>query len=97
MPVLLRPCGHVTHLVLTILQRDVDMNEVFATPVAEAFPEIADAYVETIEEPMDFRTIAEERLPAYESIQELQEDLLLTFRNCMMFNDNGSEFWLLSK
>jgi Bromodomain len=70
---------------------------VFSSPVVEAFPEIADSYLEEIEEPMDFRTIEEERLPAYNSIRELQADLMLTFRNCMRFNRRGTEYWMLSE
>lgn len=46
---------------------------------------------------MDFRTIEEERLPAYESIRGLQEDLILTFRNCMKFNRRGTEYWTLAQ
>jgi Bromodomain len=70
---------------------------VFSSPVVEAYPEIADSYLEVVEEPMDFRTIEEERLPAYNSIRDLQDDLILTFRNCMTFNRRGTEFWILAQ
>lgn len=45
---------------------------------------------------MDFRTIEEERLQMYRSIRELQQDLVLTFRNCMQFNPDG-EYHELAK
>lgn len=63
----------------------------FYVPVAEAFPEIADDYLAVITNPMNFRTIEEERLNVYQSISELQEDLTLIFGNCMMFNMQGSD------
>lgn len=50
-------------------------------------PELAKEYLSIIEEPMDFRTIEEERLLRYTSIQELQQDLMLVFNNCMAYNE----------
>jgi len=39
---------------------------------------------------MDFRTIEEERMHAYQSIRELQDDIILIFENCYKFNpDDG--------
>lgn len=43
--------------------------------------------------PMDFRTIEEERLPDYGNISELQDDLILTFRNCCEFNSDNPEYY----
>ena len=63
----------------------------FEEPVAETYPELATAYTKVIEEPMDFRTIEEDRLPRYRSIQELQQDLMLVFNNCMAFSNDASD------
>lgn len=62
-------------------------------PVTEAYPESAEEYLKTVDDPMDFRTIVEERIPCYECISELQEDLILVFRNCTTFNEVGTEYW----
>lgn len=53
----------------------------FAASVAETYPEMADSYLDTITDPMDFRTIEDLRLDQYQHIHELQDDLMLTFRN----------------
>ena len=75
------------------MQRELDFNELFTCPVAEAYPEVEDAYRELIDNPMDFRTIEEERLPNYECINELREDLILVFRNCCVFNEDNDEYY----
>ncbi|KAL7563259.1 hypothetical protein ACA910_016626 [Epithemia clementina (nom. ined.)] len=74
-----------------------DVQGAFRIPVAEEFPAIADTYAETIDEPMDFRTIEEERLPNYQSINELQNDLKLVFINCIRFNRNNSPLSSLAR
>jgi WD40 repeat protein len=81
---------HITKVGKSLLQKlgDLDSDNVFAIPVTEAFPEVGSSYGEVIEQPMDFRTIVEERMPMYQSIQELQDDLILVFRNCIEFNNN---------
>lgn len=70
----------------------LDEDGLFATPVVEQVPDLKDLYLTKIKSPMDFRTIKEERSQYYESIQELQDDIILTFRNCAMFNEPGSEY-----
>lgn len=70
----------------------LDVDELFAIPVIEKFPEVEKDYVAIVESPMDFRTIEEDRLPYYEHIQELQDDLILVFRNCATFNDTSTVF-----
>jgi hypothetical protein len=70
------------------LQEAIDEDDVFAIPVSEAFPEIARAYSRATKEPMDFRTIREDRLPVYRTIDELRRDLHLVFNNCISFNGN---------
>jgi Bromodomain len=60
--------------------------------VIESFPEQADAYLASISNPMDFRTIKEDRLHVYKSILELQEDLIIVFSNAMDYNEPGSAF-----
>ena len=66
-------------------------------PVAEAFPDAAKDYLKVIKKPMDFRTIREERLPWYKSADELRDDLLLVFGNCVAYNDDGSEFAVMAR
>ncbi|KAL3793670.1 hypothetical protein HJC23_010242 [Cyclotella cryptica] len=70
----------VARSVLKIL-REHDQSGWFSTPVAEAYPAMAEEYLSIVKEPMDFRTIEEVRLSQYEHIYELQNDLILTFRN----------------
>ena len=60
--------------------------------MAEAYPQLRIEYTEAIRHPMDFRTIQEERLPYYQSITELQDDLLQVFENCIKFNGATSDF-----
>lgn len=69
----------------------------FYIPVAEAFPEIAEDYLAIISNPMDFRTIEEERLNVYQSISDFQEDLILVFSNCMEFNVPGSDLHAIAQ
>ena len=78
-----------------ILQRvsAQDKDKIFSLPVAESHPEIADAYASMISQPMDLQTIAEERMHAYSSITMLQDDLILMYRNCCMFNEPGTIYW----
>ena len=40
---------------------------------------------------MDFRT-TKERLPTYVDIAAIQEDLILTFRNCCIFNEKKDQW-----
>lgn len=47
----------------------------FAVPVVEKYPDLADLYHSVVKKPMDYRTIVEDRLPTYQSITELQDDL----------------------
>ena len=79
----------------TVIQkvRELDAWNLFTAPVCEVFPEVADAYNDAVSNPMDLRTIEEERLPTYGLINELQEDLILTFKNCCVFNGEGSDYY----
>ena len=90
---------HITEVGQEIVQRlgDVDEDGLFAIPVAEALPDLADEYRDKIEEPMDFRTIVEERLPRYRSIRELQLDLVTIFHNCIVFNGAKHEYGRLAQ
>ena len=67
-------------------------NRALAGLPVEAFPAMKVAYRRVVKNPMDFRTIEEERLPIYESISQLQEDLILVFQNCVDFNGKDTEF-----
>jgi Bromodomain len=80
-----------------MLQRTLDEDEIFHTPVVEAYPELQKSYLQHIATPMDFRTIEEERLWYYQSITELQLDLILVFNNCMEFNDTDSPLYHSAK
>lgn len=75
------------------MQRNLDELDIFAIPVAEAYPDAADSYLERITHPMDFRTIEEERMLYYQSISELQNDLIQIFANCMEYNEPGSPLY----
>ena len=66
-------------------------------PVAESYPDIAQDYLSVIEEPMDFRTIEEDRLPVYRTIGELQQDLMLVFNNCLSFNEGDNELSAMAR
>jgi hypothetical protein len=69
-----------------LLQREYDQDGWFAAPVAEIYPAMADNYLSVVSEPMDFRTIEELRLEEYADISELQDDLILTFKNVRIFS-----------
>lgn len=79
----------VTNEVL-VRVKERDDQTVFAVPVVEAYPDMIDDYTEKIDEPMDLSTIEEERMHAYTSITQLQDDLILMYRNCCTFNGTGS-------
>jgi hypothetical protein len=67
----------------SVLERlsKVDKKGVFATPVVEALPKIAKLYKSKVKNRMDFRSIKEDRLPMYKSIDELRQDLLLVIEH----------------
>ena len=77
---------------LDSLQRDLDNLNLFFRPVCEEFPNIQEEYLREVKNPMDFRTIENERLCSYGHISELQEDLILTFRNCCIYNVEKTEY-----
>jgi hypothetical protein len=79
-------------LLLLPRQRTADEDGIFAEPVVMAYPDIADEYLDAIEEPMDFQTIQKTRLPSYRSITELQGDLMLVFNNCIVFNQRKNDY-----
>jgi len=87
----------VIFLFVCTLQKSMDEGGNFYVPVAEAFPNIGEAYLAMISNPMDFRTIEEERLNVYQSIRELQEDLILVFSNCMEFNVPRSDLHAIAR
>ncbi|KAL7540285.1 hypothetical protein ACHAXR_010002 [Thalassiosira sp. AJA248-18] len=73
--------------------RERDTMDLFSQPVLEAYPGIAEEYLRAVKKPMDFRTIEDELLSTYEHISELQDDLILTFRNCCVYNGEMSEYY----
>lgn len=77
----------------TLVQMELDEDNLFKMPVVKAFPEVGEAYLQRIASPMDFRTIEEERIHRYRSIRELQEDLVLVFGNCMEYNGEGTDYY----
>lgn len=79
--------GQVSHIYISISsQRALDEDNLFDIPVVEAYPLVAHDYSKVVSNPMDFRTIEEERLQVYRNIAELQQDLILIFDNCIEFN-----------
>jgi WD40 repeat protein len=82
----------VTKAVLSRINT-LDTMNAFSAPVLEFFPEIEEEYLSVVEEPMDLRTIEEERIHTYASIRSLQHDLILMFRNCCAFNAEGEDIW----
>ncbi|CAJ1969682.1 unnamed protein product [Cylindrotheca closterium] len=72
---------------------NLDTDDTFAIPVLESYPDLANDYLTIVDVPMDLRTIREERVPLYESIKELQKDLILMFKNCCDFNETGTDLW----
>lgn len=85
--------GDITQVTREILKRtsEGDSLDLFSRPVIEAHPAIADEYLEIVDNPMDIRTIEEERVNVYGSIHMLQDDLVLMFQNCCTFNGEDSE------
>lgn len=77
--------------------RQRDTERAFAVPVVESYPELAESYEEAVLNPIDLRTIEEDRLPIYQTIDELREDLELMFSNCCTFNKSGNHYWKYSK
>lgn len=69
-----------------------DYDGMFHKPIAESYPEVAESYLAEIKTPMDFSTIRNERLKKYRVVSDLQNDLILVFRNCCTFNDPTSDY-----
>jgi len=70
---------------------DEDNDGVFHSPVLETYPDLAESYLSIVKEPMDLRTIGEERVHHYQSIRELQDDLVVMLKNCCDFNGPSSQ------
>ena len=71
-----------------MLQERLDDVKLFHRPVIEKYS-LADMYLKIIEYPMDLKTMRS-KLRKYQSIQEMQEDLILIFDNCFTFNSKMS-------
>ena len=50
------------------------------------------AYLKVVDKPMDFRTIEEDEIQAYGDIAELQDDLILIYKNCVSFNGAQNDY-----
>ena len=74
-------------------QEEFDQSKLFHKPVIDQHPEVEEAYLKKIETPMDFSTIRNERLSGYRVLSDLQNDLILVFKNCCTFNSVKSQFW----
>lgn len=83
-----------TAIVQKLMELDVD--SIFLKPVVDAFPQIADAYLNAITKPIDLTTIIN-NVRAYLSIHELQQDLILMFKNCCDYNGYDSDLGRYSK
>jgi len=91
--------GNIEKKSLLILKhlKHLDSENLFKTPVIEQIPQIKKEYLSVIDKPMDFRSIEDHRLSSYNEISELQDDLILIFKNCCMYNEVGSSYWEYSK
>ncbi len=89
----------ITKVVNEVLGRidERDDQDLFSIPVIEAHPEVAADYQALIQQPMDLRTIEEERLHVYTNIAMLQDDLILMYRNCCTFNGPGTIYFEYAK
>lgn len=81
------------------------VNAFLARPDAEPFAEPVDwrqlelyDYPEIVKEPMDLGTI-KRRIERghYETAAQCADDIRLVWRNCMEYNQEGSDFYLLGK
>jgi len=72
---------------------EFDAEQLFHIPVLEQYPDMEKKYLEKVETPMDFRTIRNNCVENYQVIGDLQEDLILVFRNCCSFNKVNSPYW----
>jgi hypothetical protein len=81
------------HAPFRFVQRELDTLDLFSAPVLEIHPSLAAAYNKVVKVPMDFKTIETKRMPFYTHIADLQDDLILTFRNCCEFNGEMTEYY----
>ena len=90
------PIKDISSVTTGILEKiqNSDVDGIFEVPVLETYPDLESAYLAIVKSPMDLRTIEEERVHEYESIKELQKDLILMFKNCCIFNETGSDLWI---
>ena len=77
--------------ILFLSQRGLDIESLFHKPVIEAVPQVKDAYLKKIATPMDFGTI-EKQLRKYDYMSQIQQDIILVYRNCCDFNGLDSEY-----
>jgi hypothetical protein len=68
----------------------MDHDAVFDAPVIEKFPSLKETYLKRVSKPMDFLTI-EKSIRKYQNIQDLQQDILLVFKNCCLYNGQQSD------
>ena len=66
-----------------------DTDGIFHRPVVDTNPELAEHYLKKIEHPMDLQTIRD-KISSYRVISELQDDLIIMFKNCYDFNTKKS-------
>ena len=69
--------------------RDRGKYRLFAAPAVEL--QSVPNYFEVIEKPMDFRPIRQERIPEYQTVEDLKNDLELVFSNCHEYNGVDSQ------
>ena len=85
------------HICFVFGQNDLDSRDFFKVPVLEQYPDIADAYLNVVDDPIDLRTIDEEFVCKYGAIEDLQKDLVRMFENSCRFNEAGSDVWEYAK
>jgi len=84
--------NEVCHKILEkVIENDVE--KIFYEPVIELFPNVEDAYLRKIREPMDFSSIRQ-KIDSYTDVAHFQDDLIKTYKNCVIFNGVDAQFSL---
>ena len=74
--------------------KKIDLLGFFAAPVNE---DIAPGYFQIISNPMDLSTIATKvSTGSYRCFEELGDDMILMFQNCLMYNADGTKISIVS-
>ena len=86
----------ISLLVLKLLNL-LESDNIFKIQMIEQILQLKTKYLSDIDKPIDFLSIEDHRLSSYNDISELQDDLILVFKNCCMYTQVGSYYWEYSK